>query len=43
MVTVAEWSNASDCDSDIRKDFAGSNPVFHPLRNRKVSEKLMRK
>ena len=30
MVFVAEWSNAPDCDSGIRKDFVGSNPILHP-------------
>jgi hypothetical protein len=36
MVIIAEWTNAPDCDSGIRKDFVGSNPIFHPklrLRN----------
>lgn len=31
MVIVAERSNAPDCDSGIRKNFVGSNPIFHPI------------
>lgn len=31
MVIVAEWLNALDCGSSIRKDFVGSNPIFHPF------------
>lgn len=30
MVSVAEWTNAPDCGSGIRKDFVGSNPILHP-------------
>ena len=30
MVIVAEWSNALGCGPSIRKDFVGSNPIFHP-------------
>lgn len=31
MVLIAEWSKALVCGTSIRKDFASSNLVHHPI------------